>query len=170
MFKRIDDVLSQAQLSELNAIAESASFADGRITNPHHTAKKNVQLNDQEVVGRTSQMMANALYSHEGFRNFVFPKAIAPPLMTVYRAGDRYGAHADAAFMAWNGRSQRSDISCTLFLSDPASYDGGALRIVLGDEDLAIKLPAGSAILYPSTTLHEVTPVTAGMRVTTGQS
>lgn len=164
MFKRIDNILNAAQLAELNAIAESAAFADGRATNPDNTAKQNFQLSDQTAVGKTSQAMANALYNNEDFRNFVIPKAIAPPLMTTYRVGGRYGPHADAAFMPWNGRWQRSDVSCTLFLSDPASYDGGELRIMLGDEELMIKLPAGSAILYPSTTLHEVMPVTRGER------
>lgn len=164
MFKRIDHVLSPAELAELNAIAERASFSDGRATNPHNAAKQNVQLNDQQAISETGQIMANALYNNDEFRNFVFPKAIAPPLITVYRAGDRYGLHADSAFMPWNGRWQRSDVSCTLFLSDPASYAGGELRIMLGDEASAIKLPAGSVILYPSTTLHEVTPVTSGER------
>lgn len=164
MFKRIDKVLTAGQLAELNAIADRATFVDGRITNPHNTAKQNVQLNDERMVEQTSQLMANALYQHDEFRNFVFPKAIAPPLLTVYRPGMRYGAHADAAFMVRNGRHHRSDISCTLFLSDPDSYDGGALRVQLGDEELLVKLSAGSAILYPSTTMHEVTPVTRGER------
>lgn len=164
MFKRLDHVLNQAQLTELNAIADRADFADGRRTNPHNTAKQNVQLNDQAAIQRSSQLMADALFAHEDFRNFVFPKAIAPPLMTIYRDGDHYGAHADAAFLPWNGRQHRSDISCTLFLSDPTSYDGGALQVHLGDEELSIKLPAGSAILYPSNTMHEVLPVTGGER------
>ena len=164
MFKRIDHVLSPAQLTELNQIADRATFVDGRMTNPHNTTKNNVQLHDGDAVQRTSQLMANALFAQEAFRDFVMPKAIAPPLMTVYRAGMKYGLHADSAFMPWNGRQQRSDVSCTLFLSDPASYDGGALRVLLGDEEISIKLPAGSAILYPSNTMHEVTPVTRGER------
>lgn len=164
MFKRIDGVLTPQQLAELNAVADRGPFVDGRLTNPHNTSKVNVQLNDQNLVGQTGQLMANALFAHEHFRNFAFPKAIAPPLLTVYRADMKYGLHADAAFMPWNGRQQRSDVSCTLFLSDPASYDGGALRVRLGDEELSIKLPAGSAILYPSDTMHEVTAVTRGER------
>ena len=164
MFKRIDDVLTKAQLADLHAVADSASFVDGRITNPHNTSKQNLQLHDPDALQRSSQLMANALYQHENFRNYAFPKAMAPPIITAYRAGMRYGLHTDAAFMMINGRNQRADVSCTLFLSDPASYEGGALRIVLGDSDFAIKLPAGSAILYPSTTLHEVTPVTSGER------
>jgi PKHD-type hydroxylase len=164
MFKRIDHVLTPAQLQEIHAIADRGTFVDGRLTNPHNTSKQNLMLNDQDSVARTSQMMANALFAHEEFRNFVIPKAIAPPLVTAYRPGMRYGLHADSAFMPWNGRQQRSDVSCTLFLNDPASYEGGELHVVLGDEELFIKLPAGSAILYPSTTMHEVTPVTAGER------
>lgn len=164
MFKRIDGVLSRVQLAELNAIADRATFADGRLTNPHNKTKQNVQVSDQRAFQQTGQMMVDALFAHDDFRNFVFPKAIAPPVLTSYRASDHYGLHADSAFMPWNGRQQRSDVSCTLFLSDPASYDGGALRVLLGDEELSIKLPAGSAILYPSHTMHEVTPVTRGER------
>ena len=101
---------------------------------------------------------------NDEFRNFVFPKFIAPTLITAYRQAMRYGLHADAAFMQIGTCLLRSDLSCTLFLSDLDSYDGGALRIHLGTAKLEIRLPPGSMILYPSTTLHEVTPVTRGER------
>lgn len=164
MFKRIDGVLNAAQLAELNAIADRATFVDGRMTNPHNTSKQNVQLHDAQAMQRSGQMMIDALYAHEEFRNFVFPAAIGPPLMTVYRANMRYGLHTDGALMPWSGRLHRADVSCTLFLNDPDQYDGGDLRVLLGDEELSIRLPAGAAILYPSTTMHEVTPVTRGER------
>jgi PKHD-type hydroxylase len=77
----------------------------------------------------------------------------------------RYGAHADAAFIALPGATIRSDLSCTIFLSDPASYEGGALHIRLGDASLRFKLAPGEAIIYPSDTLHEVERVTKGERL-----
>ena len=164
MFKRIDDVLTKAELAELHAIADSATFVDGRISNPHNTAKQNLQLHDARVTQRVSEIIAGGLLRNEDFRNYAFPKAVAPPIITSYQAGMRYGLHTDTAFMMINGRSQRADVSCTVFLSDPASYDGGELRSMIGDSEIKTKLPAGSAILYPSTTLHEVTPVTRGDR------
>ncbi|HET8613471.1 MAG TPA: Fe2+-dependent dioxygenase [Sphingomonas sp.] len=164
MFKQIDGVLSPAQLAELHRIADGARFVDGRISNPHNTSKQNLHINDQQAQQRSSQIMAEALYAHEEFRNYAFPKVIAPPLITAYRPGMRYGLHADAAFMQIGPRRLRSDLSCTIFLSPLDSYEGGALRIQLGSHEVLVRAPAGSLILYPSTTLHEVTPVTRGER------
>lgn len=164
MFKQIDGLLSAAEVAELNRIADTAQFVDGRISNPHNTAKQNLHLHDQSVMQRSAKILADALYRHEEFLNFAFPKVIAPPLLTKYGSAMRYGLHADAAFMQLGPRALRADISCTIFLSDPATYDGGALHVRLGTSDLHIRLAAGSCILYPSTTLHEVTPVTRGER------
>lgn len=164
MFKQIDGLLTAAELAELNRIADTAQFVDGRISNPHNTAKQNLHLHDQSAMQRSGKLMADALYRNEEFLNFAFPKVIAPPLVTKYSSAMRYGLHADAAFMQLGPRALRADISCTIFLSDPATYEGGALHVRLGTSDLHIRLPAGSCILYPSTTLHEVTPVTRGER------
>jgi PKHD-type hydroxylase len=77
----------------------------------------------------------------------------------------KYGAHADAAYIELPGGSLRSDISCTVFLNDPDSYEGGGLKVRLGDKDLLFKLQPGEAILYPSDSLHQVEPVTKGERL-----
>jgi PKHD-type hydroxylase len=164
MFMQIDNVLTAAELSELHRIADTAPFVDGRITNPHNIAKNNLQLHDPAVVQRSAKLLADALYRNEEFRNYAFPKVIAPPILTKYAASMHYGLHADAAFMKLANRTLRSDLSCTIFLSDPGEYDGGTLHIRLGTADVHIRAPAGSVILYPSTTLHEVTPVTRGER------
>jgi PKHD-type hydroxylase len=87
-----------------------------------------------------------------------------PPLMTRYTPDMRYGAHADAAFLQLGNMSVRSDLSCTIFLGDPGTYEGGALRIQLGTRDMRFKGEAGTAIVYPSDMLHEVEPVTKGER------
>jgi PKHD-type hydroxylase len=165
MFREIPDLLTAAQVAELGRIAVSARFVDGRISNPHSTVKNNLQLNDEAAYQQSSQLMLRALYGHEDFRNFAFPVAILPPLITRYTPDMRYGPHADAAFLQLGQQALRSDLSCTIFLSDPASYEGGALRIRTGTSELAFKGPPGSAIVYPSDKLHEVERVTKGERI-----
>lgn len=164
MFREIPDLLTPAQVAELARIAAGARFVDGRISNPHSTVKNNLQLHDEGAYQRSSQLLLQALYGHEDFRNFAFPVAILPPLMTRYTPDMRYGAHADAAFLQLGQQTLRSDLSCTIFLNDPAGYEGGALRIRVGTRELAFKGAAGTAIVYPSDTLHEVERVTKGER------
>jgi PKHD-type hydroxylase len=164
MFKQIDALLSADALAELNRIADTATFVDGRISNPHNTTKNNLHLHDAAAIQRSGKIMADALFHHPEFLEFAFPKVLAPPLITKYGPAMRYGLHADAAFMQIGQRPLRADLSCTIFLSDPASYEGGALQIVLGTSTVEIKLAAGSAIFYPSNTMHQVLPVTRGER------
>ncbi len=162
---RLIPVLSADQLAELRAIAAAATFVDGRITNPHSTVKNNLQLHDPATHERSAVVLRGALLASEAFRNIAFPKSIAPPMLTRYTAGMAYGAHADAALMFLPNGVIRADISCTIFLNDPAAYEGGALRVGLGSAQVAFKGEAGTALLYPSTTLHEVEPVTSGERL-----
>ncbi|HYJ52045.1 MAG TPA: Fe2+-dependent dioxygenase [Allosphingosinicella sp.] len=164
MFKEIPDLLAPAQVAELSRIAASGQFVDGRISNPHSTVKNNLQLNDEKAYQASSQLMLQAMMAHEDFRNFAFPVAILPPLMCRYTPGMNYGAHADAAFLQLGPHPLRSDLSCTIFLGDPASYDGGALTIHLGSRSVSFRGRPGSAIVYPSDKLHEVEPVTRGER------
>jgi PKHD-type hydroxylase len=163
MFKEIE-LLSAAQVAELSKIAASAKFVDGRISNPHSKVKQNLQLHDETAYQKSSQLLLQALFGHEDFRNFAFPVAMLPPLMTRYTPNMRYGAHADAAFLQLGKMSVRSDLSATIFLNDPKTYEGGALRIELGTRDIRFKGEAGTAIVYPSDMLHEVEPVTKGER------
>ena len=165
MFKEIPDLLTPAQVAELKSIAASANFVDGRISNPHSKVKQNLQLHDDAAYQRSSQIMMKAMFGHEDFRNFVFPVAALPPLMTRYTPNMRYGAHADAAFLQLGNVTIRSDLSCTIFLNDPGSYEGGALRIQLGTRDMRFRGSPGSAIVYPSDTMHEVEPVSKGERL-----
>lgn len=164
MFKELD-ILSAAQVEELRAIAAAANFVDGRISNPHSTVKQNLQLHDEAAYNRSSQILMQAMLAHEDFRNFAFPVALLPPMMTRYTPDMRYGAHADAAFLQLGDLSLRSDLSATIFLGDPGSFEGGALRIQLGTRDIRFKGAPGSAIVYPSDMLHEVEPVTKGERL-----
>jgi PKHD-type hydroxylase len=162
---RILQLLTPAEVQELRRIAAEAPFVDGRITNPHNKAKQNQQLHDAAAYNRSSQLLMQAIGRSEEFREFCFPAMIAPPLLTRYKPGMHYGPHADAAYIQLPGGALRSDISCTIFLNDPKDYDGGALHVRLGEADLRFKLQPGQMILYPSTTLHQVEPVTRGERL-----
>lgn len=162
---RIIDLLRSSELEECRRIAERASFVDGKITNPHAKAKNNEQLHEPNAYQQSSQLLLAAFSRSREFVDFAFPVKIAPPLITRYKPGMHYGAHADTAFIQLPHGQIRSDVSCTIFLNDPTSYEGGALRIRLADADLRFKLKPGQAIVYPSDTLHEVEPVTQGDRL-----
>lgn len=165
MFREIPDLLSAGEVEQLRQIAGRAQFVDGRITNPHSKVKNNLQLHDAQAYQQSAQLLTAALQRHEDFNNFAFPVAIAPPLMTRYTPGMHYGGHADAAFIRAGNGFIRSDLSCTIFLGDPASYEGGALSVQHGTRALAFKGQPGSAIVYPSDSMHEVEAVTRGERL-----
>ena len=162
---RVLPLLTPAEVQELRRIAATTPFVDGKITNPHNKAKQNQQLHDAAAYQTSAQILLQAFGRSEEFREFAFPVSIAPPLLTRYQPSMKYGAHADAAFIQLPGGPIRSDLSCTVFLNDPGSYEGGALHIRLGDASLRFKLKPGETIVYPSDTLHEVEPVTSGERL-----
>jgi PKHD-type hydroxylase len=162
---RVLEILTPAEVDQCRKIAATAPFVDGRFTNPHNIAKKNEQLHDHAAFESTAKLLQGALARNEELRDFAFPVVIAPPLMTRYHPGMAYGAHTDAAYLQLPGMFIRSDISCTIFLNPPEAYEGGALHVRQGDASIRFKLPPGSAILYPSDTLHEVEPVTKGERL-----
>jgi len=166
MFLEVADVLKPDEIARLRAIAQTAPFVDGRVSNPHASMKNNLQLDfSNAAYQQSSALLQAALTRNESLHNFAFPKMIAPPLLTKHEAGMAYGPHSDTPFMTLGQKTFRSDLSCTIFLSDPDSFAGGELCIHLGTKPVLFKLPAGSAILYPSTTVHEVRPVTAGTRL-----
>jgi PKHD-type hydroxylase len=165
MFRNIPDVLTQAELAQLRAIAARTSFADGKLTAAGSPHKNNLQVADRAAHEQASQIVAQALIRNEDFRVFAFPKTMMPPILTRYDTGMSYGIHVDSAYMPVGARALRSDVSCTVFISDASDYEGGELRIRLGTAEIDIKGKAGSAILYPSTSLHQVQPVTSGSRL-----
>lgn len=166
MFLEVPDLLTADEVAKLNAIAGKAPFVDGRISNPHAQFKNNVQIDTNSAEHReSSQLVHAAIVRNENVVNFTFPKMIAAPMLTRHGPGMAYGAHADTAFMAMNGAPFRSDVSCTIFLSRPETYEGGELCVHVGNRPVFFKLPAGGAIFYPSTTLHEVRPVKSGLRL-----
>jgi PKHD-type hydroxylase len=161
MFKEIADILTPDEVAALRRIAASAQWVDGRQSNPHSSVKNNLQLYDKTA----SDIMARALFRNEEFVNFAFPIIIAPPMLSRYVPGMAYGGHADAAFLPVGEKPIRCDLSCTIFLSELDSYEGGALRIQLGTRDLRFRGAAGSCVLYPSTTFHEVEALGSGERL-----
>ena len=163
---RVLPLLTDSEVAECRKIAANTQFIDGRATNPHNKSKNNQQLHDAAAGQASAQLMIQAFARSQEFREFAFPTKIAPPLLTKYQPGQYYGAHADAAFIALAPNNTiRSDLSCTIFLSDPDSYEGGALRVRLQDGELRFKLEPGEAIIYPSDTFHEVEKVTRGERL-----
>jgi PKHD-type hydroxylase len=165
MFCEIENLFSGNELAELLAVASESHFVDGRISNPANTAKSNLQLHDPDAYARSARIISTALFRDSEFVAFAFPKTVAPPMITKYEIGMNYGAHSDAAFIPLGQRPLRTDLSITIFLSDPANYDGGELVVQLGSRALAFKGAAGSAIIYPSNTMHQVMPVRRGTRI-----
>lgn len=165
MIHEIADVLAPQEVIRLKEIAAKTKFIDGRISNPHNQTKNNLQADYADAGFReSSTLLAQALWRHQDFRNYAFPKRLAPPLLCRYQQGMNYGAHSDSAYLPMQPEPLRSDVSCTIWLSEPGSYDGGELVLHLGTKAIPIKGAAGSAVVYPSTTIHEVKPVTRGER------
>ncbi len=166
MFLQIEQFLSANEIALICASARQAKFIDGRHTNPHNVTKNNVIVDPVDPQGQQAAQIALAAYQRsEEVRSFAVPRRVAPPQLLRYGPGQNYGAHVDAAFMLVGRQALRSDLSSTVFLTDPSAYDGGELVIYLGSETVKIKGRAGQALLYPSTTLHEVKPVTLGERL-----
>jgi PKHD-type hydroxylase len=158
------------EVARLTALAREVTFIEGRASNPQNTSKINLQADLAD--GRNAEaarIVLAAFARSRPFRDFAMPKKIAPPLLSRYEPGMKYGPHADAPFMAvpYEGgmMQMRSDLSCTVFLNDPASYQGGELVLHVGTRPVAIKGAPGEAFVYPSTLLHEVRPVTSGQRL-----
>jgi PKHD-type hydroxylase len=167
MILDIKGVLAAPEIERLRTIAKQINFVDGRATNPANETKQNMQADiTAPLHGESSKIVHEALGRSREFRDFVMPKRIAPPLLTCYTVGMKYGAHSDSAYMPGSpGFPLRSDVSVTVFLNDPATYEGGELVVRIGSRTTAAKGAAGDVFVYPSTTLHEVTAVRSGERL-----
>ncbi|MCL1550607.1 Fe2+-dependent dioxygenase [Xanthomonas nasturtii] len=172
MLLPIPDVLTPVQLSTLRARLDAADWADGRITAGHQSAqaKDNAQLPEDSAIAReASALVLEALSRSSTFFSAVLPRRIYPPLFNRYSGGQSFGYHVDNAVRYDRSRGGaepvRTDVSATLFLSDPDSYDGGELVIEDTYGTQSVKLPAGHLVIYPGTSLHRVMPVTGGTRV-----
>jgi PKHD-type hydroxylase len=170
MILAIPDILSPADLASAKARLGTAAWTDGRATAGHQGAR--VKHNEQIPVGdpigaEVGAQLAAALQKHPLFVSAALPLHILPPMFNRYSGGQTFGAHIDGSIRTVPGTAQRirTDLSCTFFFNDPADYDGGELIIEDTYGEKSVKLPAGQLILYPSTSLHRVTPVTRGTRL-----
>lgn len=166
MFLELKDFLTPSEVARLRELAAATPFVDGRISNPANTAKNNLQAAPGHPgYEESSRIVAAAFARSEPFQEFAYPSHVAPPLLARYEVGMTYGAHADAAYMRFGNEMRRSDLSATVWLNDPASYDGGELVIHLGTRPVVVKGEPGSVMIYPSTQLHEVAAVRRGQRL-----
>ena len=168
----VPDTLSKADVADFRRIMDGCDWEDGRSTAGAQSAmvKKNEQLPPDSEAARTlGNRVISALTANPRFISAAVPKQIFPPLFNRYAAsnGHHFGIHVDNAVRGdlLTGLRIRTDLSVTLFLSEPEEYDGGELIIEDFYGSHEIKLPAGHLVLYPASSLHMVTPVTRGMRV-----
>ena len=170
MLLALPHVLSATQVAEARRILEAAEWTDGRSTAGHQGArvKDNLQIPPNHPAARqVGEVILRALQQNPLFMSAALPLHILPPMFNRYSGGQTFGNHVDGSIRAVPGTGQRlrTDLSCTLFLAEPEDYDGGELIIEDTYGAKSVKLPAGHLILYPSTSLHQVTPVTRGTRL-----
>jgi PKHD-type hydroxylase len=169
MVLQIPDVLNPEQVADARRLLDSAEWVDGRVTAGHQSArtKDNLQLPESHPVARQlGDVILTALSRNALFVSAALPLRVFPPLFNCYRGGQSFGNHVDNAIrQARTGATVRTDLSATLFLTDPDEYDGGELMVEDTYGVHAVKLPSGHMVLYPASSLHKVTPVTRGARV-----
>lgn len=164
----IQSLLSADEVSVIRRALESGEFVDGKLTAGAgaRQLKNNLQLKRESLdAGPLDGTIVNALARSAAFQSAAMPFHYSAPLYSKYGQGMNYGAHVDSAFMGPVGSRMRSDLSMTIFLKEPAEYEGGELVLEQAGANYAIKLPAGQAILYPTYALHQVNPVTSGERL-----
>src|ERR1700693_367329 len=166
----VPDVLSKVEVADFRAAMDAAEWEDGRSTAGAQSVmvKKNEQLPPNgEVARRLGETVIKALVANPLFVSAAIPKQIFPPLFNRYGVGQHFGIHVDNAVRGdhLTGARIRTDLSVTLFLSEPEEYDGGELIVEDYYGAHQVKLPAGHLVLYPASSLHTVTVVTRGMRV-----
>jgi PKHD-type hydroxylase len=170
MLLQIPDVLTAEQVASARHLLEASNWVDGRVTAGHQSAlvKDNLQLPEDHPVARElGDMILGALQRNPLFVSAALPLRVFPPLFNRYQGGHSFGNHVDNAIRPIAGTPLRirTDLSATLFLADPDEYDGGELVVEDTYGCHSVKLPAGHMVLYPSSSLHNVTPVTRGARI-----
>lgn len=170
MLIAIPDLLSADQVAHVRAVIDMAEWVDGNATSGTQSAlaKRNEQLPEGAPAhAEAGAIILDALAASPAFVAAALPLKVFPPLFNRYGEGQAFDTHVDNAIRIQRGTDFRirSDLSMTVFLEDPAAYDGGELVIEGSFGEQRVKLPAGHAVLYPSSSLHHVTPVTRGVRV-----
>lgn len=171
MLIAIPKLLDAQQLDAVHQLLQQAgpAWVDGRVTAGYQGAavKHNQQIDEHsEVALQCQKIILSALERHPRFISATLPNTVYPPMFNRYSAGMTFGAHVDGSVRIHphTGSKLRTDVSATLFLSDPTTYDGGELQIHDTYGMHSAKLDAGDLIVYPATSLHQVTPVTRGLR------
>lgn len=170
MMLQVPNVLTSAQLGQFRETLQQADWADGKITAGYQSAKAkhNLQLpEDHPTTRQLGEIVLDALAQNTLFMSAVLPLKVFPPLFNCYQGGGNFGVHVDNAIRDIRGTPHRvrTDISATLFLSEPSEYDGGVLVIEDTFGAHNVKLPAGHMVLYPASSLHKVEAVTRGARI-----
>lgn len=163
----LPDVLSAEQVHRVRAIVDAAEWVDGNVTSGRQAAltKRNRQLPDDGTAAREAGgLILDALGRSGLFIAAALPAKVLPPMFNRYEGGETFGAHIDNAVRIKGDFRMRADLSATLFLEAPERYDGGELVVEGAFGAQAVKLPAGHMVLYPSSSLHRVEPVTRGQR------
>jgi PKHD-type hydroxylase len=170
MLIHVPAVLSREQVAQARRLLDDAQWIDGRATAGVQSAraKQNLQLPEDTPLARElGELVLGALQRSPLFMSAALPWKVYPPMFNKYAGGDSFGSHVDNAIRQVPGTPHRvrTDVSATLFLAEPEEYDGGELVVVDTYGMHTVRLPAGHMVLYPSTSLHHVTPVTRGARV-----
>ncbi|WP_298726589.1 Fe2+-dependent dioxygenase [uncultured Ferrovibrio sp.] len=170
MMLRIPGVLTKQQVAQCRQIMDAAEWVDGNATSGYQSAlaKNNMQLPEGSPAARQiGEVILDALERSPLFISAALPLKVFPPLFNRYGEGQTFGTHVDNSIRVAAGGDFRirTDLSCTLFLAEPEEYDGGELIVEDTYGEHSVKLPAGDMVLYPSTSLHRVAPVTRGARV-----
>jgi len=168
MLSEIKNVLSPVELEKIQLLISDAHWQSGSNSAGLHAReiKANEEMDQQcQSWADINQMVVSQLYSHPQFQGMVLPSKVSAAFISRCRPGMYYGQHIDNPIMGGPNARYRSDVAITVFLSEPDSYDGGELSIQSRFGQVSIKLPAGSAVVYPASSLHEVTPVTKGERI-----
>ena len=170
MMLRIPALLTAEEVRQCRQALERAEWQDGRVTAGYVAiqVKSNLQLPLDSPVGRQiGELILERLGRHPLFMSAALPLKVLPPRFNRYQGGSAYGNHIDNAFFNIPGTAVkvRTDVSTTVFFSDPDEYDGGELIVEDSYGQQSVKLPAGDAIVYPGTSLHRVDPVTRGVRL-----
>ena len=168
MLLEIPGLLNEAQLNKIDEVLAKAEFVDGKLTagsaasRVKHNEEMKAEPKSMELLIR---ILTSAMAHNRTFRSAVLPYRMADPIFARYQSGMTYGDHVDDPLMGHSGQRFRTDVSMTVFLRSPESYQGGELVIGTTFGRQQVKLKAGSAVIYPSSSLHHVAPVTGGERL-----
>ncbi len=169
MYLRVPKFLDEEKLKLIDGLIAGGQFVDGATTTggPTKAVKQNLQIDFSQHPERDAflQLISTAVNSNPIMRTAALPRRMTYPLLSKYQTGMAYGWHIDNPIMSTMGSPVRTDIACTVFISDPSDYEGGELVVRTSSGDLNVKFDRGDAFIYPATSRHQVLEVTSGDRL-----